>query len=225
MSGKRVKAIIVEGFGTVFLSLFVVGASLNFGAERNTTNLFLIAIMSAIVLAVLIVILLPISGALLNPLLVMWAVFRKDLSLLLGLGIIVLQFVAALLGALLANYFFSTSSLEISKAANLEYTQYLLGFLLAFGLIFIVASIRKLDFNANAAFLLPGWLFISIVFSEGASTANPALTVARIFSQGVLEINSTSALFMISAEVLGTFIAFFVAVYIYGYKLKRIKFK
>lgn len=225
MSGKRVKAIIVEGFGTVFLSLFVVGASLNFGMEQNITNLFLIAVMSAIVLAVLIVILLPLSGALLNPLLVLWAIFRKDLSLLLGVGVIVLQFVAALLGALAANYFFSTKSLEISKATNLEFSQYLLGFFLAFGLIFIVASIRKLDFNANAAFLLPGWLFISILFSEGTSTANPALTVARIFSEGILEINPMGALFMIFAEILGSLTAFLIVLYIYGYKLKRVKLR
>lgn len=225
MSGKRVRAIIVEGFGTVFLSLFVVGASLNFGMEQNITNLFLIAVMSAIVLAVLIVILLPLSGALLNPLLVLWAIFRKDLSLVLGVGVIVLQFVAALLGALAANYFFSTKSFEISRAANLEFSQYLLGFFLAFGLIFIVASIRKLDFNANAAFLLPGWLFISILFSEGTSTANPALTVARIFSEGILEINLMGALFLIFAEILGSLTAFLTVLYIYGYKLKRVKLR
>lgn len=223
MSGKRVRAIIVEGFGTLFLSFFILGASLSFGTEQNIVTLFLIAIMSAIVLAILTVILLPLSGALLNPLLVLWAIFRKDLSLLLGAGVIVLQFAAALLGAFLANYFFSTKSLEISNVASLEFSQYLLALIFAFGLVFIVASIRKLDFNANAAFLLPGWLFISIIFSEGTSTANPALTVARIFSEGVLEINLMSALFITAAEIIGAFTAFLVAIYIYGYKLKKIK--
>ncbi len=225
MSQKRLKALIVELFGTLFLSLFVIGAGINFSQEQDDMNLFLIAIVSALLLAVLIVILLPLSGALLNPLLTMWAVFRKDLTLSLGLIVIFLQTMGAILGAFLANYFFADRSSVSVEQINYGLPNYILGFILAFGLIFIVASIRKLDFNGNSAFLVPGWLFVTVLLSQATSFANPAIEIARVFATGFLAFELSAAGFMILAEMLGAIAAALVAVYIYSYKFKKIKFK
>jgi glycerol uptake facilitator-like aquaporin len=225
MSQKRVKALIVEFFGTLFLSLFIIGTAMSLNQDRTNLSLFLVAAVSSILLAVLIVILLPLSGALLNPLLVMWAIFRKDLTINLGLIVIFLQSVGAILGAYLANYFFATQiSLEVEKVTY-ELPEYLISFLLSFGLIFIVASIRKLDFNGNSAFLIPAWLFATILLSGGTTFSNPSIEIARVFADGFLKFSASNAGLMILAEILGAITAAIVAVYIYGYKLKRIKFR
>ncbi len=225
MSTKRLKALTVEFFGTLFLTFFVIGALVNFDTYSSPANLLLVAATSAIILAVLIVILLPISGALMNPLLVLWAIFRKDLSLALGSLVIFVQTIAALIGAGLATSLLSNKTMMISASENYDLQKYLIAFILSFGLIFIVASIRKLDFNGNSAFLIPGWLFISILISEGYVFANPAIDLGRMFTSGMSAISPTTFAVLTLVEIFGAVVAALAAVYIYGYKLKRIKFK
>jgi len=225
LSTKRIKALTVEFFGTLFLTFFVIGALVNFDTYSSPANLLLVAATSAIILAVLIVILLPISGALMNPLLVLWAIFRKDLSVTLGALVIFVQTIAALIGASLASSLLSNQAVAISLSQKYDMQTYVVAFMLSFGLIFIVASIRKLDFNGNAAFLVPGWLFISILISEGYVFANPAIDLGRMFTNGMSAISPTTFSILTLVEVLGAIVAALAAVYIYGYKLKRIRFK
>jgi glycerol uptake facilitator-like aquaporin len=225
LSTKRIKALTVEFFGTLFLTFFVIGALVNFDTYGSSANLLLVAATSAIILAVLIVILLPISGALMNPLLVLWAIFRKDLSVTLGMLVIFVQTLGALIGAVLANSLLSNQTMAISVSHTYDVQTYVVAFMLSFGLIFIVASIRKLDFNGNAAFLVPGWLFISILISQGYVFANPAIDLGRMFAASMSTIDPITFSILTLVEVLGAIVAALAAIYIYGYKLKRIRFR
>jgi glycerol uptake facilitator-like aquaporin len=192
---------LAEFFGTATLLLAVVGSS--FMAERLTQDgalaLLINATVTAAVLALIIRSAFNLSGAHFNPVVTLTALLLGKIKAIEALVYWISQVLGAIFGVILANLMFaevifSSSSIQRNGAAQL------LGEVIATtGLVFIAFSARKKDVWK----LIPLWIFGAYFFTVSTSFANPAVTLARFFTDAPAGIAGSSLPGFIAAQLLG----------------------
>jgi glycerol uptake facilitator-like aquaporin len=211
-----IKNAMVEFFGTMALLVSIVGSG--FMASNLTEDagvaLLIIASVIALTLLVLIYVLMPISGAFFNPIVVMLSVIKKEMQLSPAVVLIFAQFTGAIAGSLLANYFFTGQPLQYSSYERISNPVFAAEVFASFGLIFIIAVKNVLVPQAALAYLVPAWIFGAIFFTSSTAFANPAVTVARFFTDSVTGIALSSVPWFILAQILGALLAILAAVFL-----------
>ena len=192
---------LAEFFGSATLLLAVVGSS--FMAEQLTKDsaiaLLINAMVTAAVLALIIRSAVNLSGAHFNPVVTLTALLLGKIRSVEALIYLIAQFFGSIFGVLLANLMFtelafSNSSIQRSGAAQL------LGEVIATtGLVFIAFSARK----KHVWKLIPLWIFGAYFFTVSTSFANPAVTLARFFTEAPAGIAGSSLPGFIAAQLLG----------------------
>jgi glycerol uptake facilitator-like aquaporin len=158
------------------------------------------------ILVVLITILGPISGAHFNPAVSLVFVVKRELSPGEGVAYAVAQVVGGVLGAVLAHAMFVLPLLDVSLKARAGSAQMLSEGVAAFGLVLtILAGIK---FAKSAVPWLVG-LYITAAYWFTASTsfANPAVAIARAFTNTFSGIRPVDLPGFIVAEIAGALIA------------------
>src|SRR6185369_7585837 len=133
------------------------------------------------ILVVLITILGPLSGAHFNPVVSMVFALRRELAPRTALLYVAAQIVGGLAGTLLAHAMFDLPILQVATTVRSGSGQWIAEAVAAFGLVFtILAGVR---FRPDAVAWLVG-LYITAAYWFTASTsfANPAVAIARAFS-------------------------------------------
>jgi glycerol uptake facilitator-like aquaporin len=159
---------------------------------------------------VLITILGPISGAHFNPAVTLVFGFRRDIAFNAALLYILAQIIGGVAGTLVAHGMFELPLVQISTHARTGSGQWLAEAVAAFGLVFtILAGLR---FRPDAIPWLVG-LYITAAYWFTASTsfANPAVAVARAFSNTFAGIRPVDLPAFIVAEILGAIVALLLA--------------
>jgi glycerol uptake facilitator-like aquaporin len=202
---RRVAA---EALGTAMLVATVVGSGVM--ADRLTDDVALSLLGNTLptgaILVVLITILGPISGAHFNPAVSLVFTLRGDLSMRDATGYAIAQIVGGLLGTLAAHGMFDLPLLQASTTVRTGTGQWFAEGVAAFGLVFtILAGLR---FRAESIPWLVG-LYITAAYWFTASTsfANPAVAIARAFSDTFAGIRPADLPGFILAELAGALVA------------------
>ena len=106
---------------------------------------------------------------------------KKEIEIKEFICFILFQFTGGLLGVILANTMFGLDTLQISENYRGGSNIYLGEFIATFGLLITILGVRKLSISAVAPAV---GLYISAGywFTSSTSFANPAVTLARGFT-------------------------------------------
>jgi arsenate reductase len=199
-----------EALGTALLVTVVVGSGIS--AERLSADpgvqLLINALATVGGLAVAILVVGPVSGAHLNPVIsaVDWWLGRRDGT---GLGPRALvtygaaQLVGGLLGTAFAQIMYAEPVVEWS-------TQQRSGLRLSFaeavataGLVLVVVTLARDGSVARTAWAVAAYIGAAYFFTASTSFANPAVTVARMATDTFSGIAPRSAPAFVAAQALG----------------------
>ena len=202
---RRVAA---EALGTGLLVATVVGSGIM--ADRLTDDVALALLGNTLptgaILVVLIAILGPVSGAHFNPAVTLAFALRREIEIPAALLYTVAQIAGGIAGALVAHLMFELPLIQLGATARTGTGQWLAEAVAAFGLVFtILAGLR---FRADAIPWLVG-LYITAAYWFTASTsfANPAVAIARAFSDTFAGIRPADLPGFVLAELAGALIA------------------
>lgn len=205
--GRRLFA---EFLGTGLLVTIVVGSGI--AAQQLSPSdvgieLFENSTATVFGLAVLILLLGPVSGAHFNPVvsLVDWFIGRragKGLRLVDVGSYVVAQCLGGIGGALLANAMFSVST-HISTKHRAS-SAHLVGEVVATaGLVALIFALARTQRGVLAAPAVGGYIGAAYWFTSSTSFANPAVTIGRMFSNTFAGIAPQSAPGFIIMQLIG----------------------
>ncbi|WP_314946436.1 MIP/aquaporin family protein [Bradyrhizobium cosmicum] len=200
--------LVAEGLGTCFLLIAVVGSGI-LGvrlAQGNTAvALTANALATAAALYALIEWLGPLSGAHFNPLVTAALVIRGDLSVRTGAAYVPVQLVGAVAGVGMANAMFAAPVFSLSVNDRSGFSNLLSEFVSTFGLLGAVWVCSRLR-PASVAGVVAAYIGGAFWFTA-TDFANPAVTIARAFTDSFAGIRPQDILGFIMAEVLGAAVA------------------
>ena len=203
------KAYLSEYLGTTFLLMIVVGSGIMGQSLSDNDSITLLAntIATGAGLIVLIWMFGKISGAHFNPAVSVVMFANSELSsrnfILYGL----LQVSGAISGTLLANYMFGLDALQVSVNSRSGLNLYISEVVATFGLLLVILRVRTVrsELVAPAVGL---YITSAYWFTSSTSFANPAVTIGRMFTDTFTGIDPGNALFFITAQFIGAFLAF-----------------
>ena len=202
------KIFLGEFIGSSFLVMVIVGSGImaenltNDNALRLTAN----TLATGAGLFVLITAFANISGAHFNPFVSLAMFLRKKINGNLLIIYIPAQILGCLLGVMLANVFFEHNILELSTKNRDGFHIFLSEIIATFGLIFIIFATLK-DGKITIAASVATYIMAGYWFTSSTSFANPAVTIARTFTDSFTGINYLNTPVYILAEFLGALIA------------------
>ena len=204
------KIFLGEFIGSSFLVMVIVGSGImaenltNDNALRLTAN----TLATGAGLFVLITAFANISGAHFNPFVSLAMFLRKKITGKLLIIYIPAQILGCLLGVMLANVFFEHNILELSTKNRDGFHIFLSEVIATFGLIFIIFATLK-DGKITIAASVATYIMAGYWFTSSTSFANPAVAIARTFTDSFTGINYMNTPTYILAEFLGALIAVF----------------
>lgn len=201
-----------EFFGTLFLLATVVGSGImasSLAGENDAPALLGNTIATGAILAVLITVLAPVSGAHINPAVTLVFLLRREISLLLALLYILVQIVGGVTGVWLAHTMFEMEIVQLSTQNRGGFAQGLSEFVATFGLVAtILGGLRTKPEWIGA--LVGLYISAAYWFTASTSFANPAVTIARSLSDTFTGIAPINVPAFWGAQFLGAIVAFFV---------------
>ncbi|MBX2882324.1 MAG: aquaporin family protein [Granulosicoccus sp.] len=175
---------VAEFIGTAFLLATVIGSGIMAAALADGNDAIALlgnTIATGAILVVLITILGPLSGAHFNPAVTLVFAIRREISIPHSAIYILMQILGALFGMLIAHSMFDLELLQFSEKLRTGGAQWLAEGVATFGLLTtILLTIR---FRPDGVAMMVG-LYITAAYWFTASTsfANPAVTIARSFT-------------------------------------------
>jgi len=208
MTSSRPQRLVAEALGTMLLVCAVVGSGIM--AARLTDDVALILLGNTLatgaILVVLITALGPVSGAHFNPAVTIALALRRKAQVSDVAPYVLVQIVGGILGALLAHAMFEQEILQASMTVRTGPAQWLSEGVATFGLVFaIFAGVR----HAPQAVPWMVGLYISAAywFTSSTSFANPAVAIARSFSDTFSGIRPNDLPGFLLAQIAGALIA------------------
>ena len=196
---------VAEFVGTGLLVCVVVGSGI-MGDALSTddgVSLLINTVSTVFALALLIVLIGPISGAHLNPAVTLVNVFLRQQSARESALYIAAQTAGAIGGAILANVMFDLSALQISDRDRTSAGMLVGEVVATAGLIAVIGIVSARKQNAIIPLAVAGWIGSAYFFTSSTSFANPAVTVGRVFSDTFAGIAPESVLPYIAAQLVG----------------------
>ncbi|MGB6351318.1 MAG: MIP/aquaporin family protein [Pseudolabrys sp.] len=199
------RRIAAEGLGTAFLLATVIGSGI-MGERLAGGNLALALLGNTLptgaMLVVLILIFGSISGAHFNPAVSVAFALRGELSWRTLMAYVPIQIAAAILGVWAAHLMFDLPMLQVSTKLRFGPGQWFAEFVATFGLLLTILGCIA---RAPAATPYAVGLYITAAywFTSSTSFANPAVTIARSFSDTFAGIAPTGVSGFIVAQFVG----------------------
>ena len=201
-----------EFVGTAFLLATVIGSGI-MGDTLSGGNIAIALLGNTIptgaILVVLITMLGPISGAHFNPAVTAVFMLRGELSVKDGLFYVIAQILGGILGVVAAHLMFDQAPIQISEKIRTGPAQWFAEWVATFGLLATILGTLKA--RPSAVPMAVG-LYITAAYWYTASTsfANPAVTIARSFSNTFAGIRPVDMPFFIGAQFVGAICALWV---------------
>lgn len=203
------KAVLAEFVGTATLVMTVVGSGI--AAQRLTDDigveLLINALATVAALGVLITILLPISGAHLNPVVTLVMVIRRELRPGLAIAYVGAQVLGGVAGTLIAHGMYERAAVSTyhSDRGSLGTA---LGEVVATGGLVLVILLAQ---RAALAWAVPAWIGAAYFFTSSTSFANPAVTIGRAFTNSFAGIRWVDVPGFVLAQIVGGILAMLLA--------------
>jgi len=203
------RRLVAEFLGTAFLVTAVVGSGI-MGERLANGNVALAllanTIATAAALAALILTFRPISGAHLNPVVSMAEAFLGGIAWREASLYVTAQVSGGILGTACADVMFALPLFTLSRHVRTGTSQWFSEFVATFGLILIIRGCSRFE---------PKWLPVAVAcyiaaaywFTASTSFANPAVTIARSFSDTFAGIRAADVLPFVAAQLCGGFSA------------------
>jgi len=160
------------------------------------------------VLAVLIALLSPVSGAHFNPAVSLVQALRGALSWRDAATYSLVQVVGCCLGAVLAHAMFELPLLQSSLHGRAGPWQWLSESVATFGLLLVVLGHRRLE---DAPWMVAAWIGAAYWFTASTSFANPAITISRSISDTFAGIRPQDVPAFVFSQLAGALLAYAVA--------------
>ena len=197
---------ISEFIGTFILLVSIVGSGI--AGQQYTNDQMVILFSHAVVIGFTLIFIIRIfanfSGAHFNPIVSIIFFLQKELSSRDLFLYILIQIIAAVLGTLFANYIFGLNVIEFSSNIRSGANIYISEFFAATGLLLVILLSRA-DGKNVVSFNVGIYITAALIFTSSTSFANPAVTIARMFTESFTGINPSTVIFFISCQVIGMF--------------------
>jgi glycerol uptake facilitator-like aquaporin len=195
----------------LFLAATVIGSGImaqNLAGGNAAIALLANTGATVAVLAVLIALLAPVSGAHFNPAVSMVQAMRKTMPWREAGAYVVVQLVGCCLGAVLAHAMFGLPWLQSSTHARSGPAQWLSETVATFGLILVILGCRR---DQDTPWMVAAWIGGAYWFTASTSFANPAISVARALSDTFAGIRPRDVPAFVLAELIGAVMASYLA--------------
>jgi glycerol uptake facilitator-like aquaporin len=204
------RRLLAEFIGTALLLIAVVGSGI--AAQRlspGDTGLQLLenAAATAVALVAIILALGPVSGAHLNPVVTLADRFFGGMASRDAVLYIPAQFLGAAAGTLIANLMFDLPAIDWSHETRSGSDLWLGEVVATFGLLLVIFGVVRSGRAAVAPFAVGAYIGGAYFFTSSTSFANPAVTVARMFSDTFAGIAPSSVPAFIVMQVIGAAVA------------------
>ncbi len=196
-----------EGIGSLLLAATVIGSGIM--GERLAGGNVAIALIAntgatVAVLATLIALLGPISGAHFNPAVSLVQALRAALPWREACAYAVIQVIGCCAGAILAHAMFELPLIQSSLHARTGISQWIAEFVATLGLLLVVLGHRRAQ---DAPWMVAAWIGAAYWFTSSTSFANPAISIARSLSDTFAGIAPAHVPAFIAAQILGALAA------------------
>lgn len=218
MAGSMARRLAAEFVGTAFLLATVVGSGIM--AERLAGGNMALALLgntlpTGAILMVLILIFGPVSGAHFNPAVSLAFLLRKQFRWRDLAPYVLAQVAGGLAGMWLAHAMFAEPILQWSGHVRTGPAQFLSEVVATFGLVLTIFGTVRYRPEA-VAYAVGLYISAAYWFTASTSFANPAVTVARAFTDTFSGIAPADAPAFILAQLVGAALAAVVAWAIFG---------
>ena len=209
MTAQDFKKYFIEFLGTSILLATVIGSGI-MGEMLSDGNdaiaLLANTIATGAILYVLITMFGAISGAHFNPAVSLVFLIRREIGFNIFILYIVAQVLGGLLGMLIAHFMFDIDLIQYSSKIRSGPSLWFSEFIAAFGLILTILFTIKENIKSVASSV---GLYITAAYWFTASTsfANPAVTIARTFTDTFSGIHYSGATYFIIAQCFGALLA------------------
>jgi glycerol uptake facilitator-like aquaporin len=179
--GRRLAA---EALGSAFLLATVVGSGImaaSLAGGNGALALLCNTLPTGAILAVLILIFGPVSGAHFNPAVTAAFAVRGELPWLSAGGYVVAQFLGAIVGVWAAHLMFELPVLQFSATVRTGPGQWLAEAIATFGLLLTIFGCLRSS-AASVPYAVGLYITAAYWFTASTSFANPAVTFARSLS-------------------------------------------
>lgn len=196
---------ISEGIGTFLLVAVVVGSGImaeNLSGGNIAVALLGNTIATGAILFVIIKMFGMISGAHFNPVVSLVFYIRGELSLKDFFNYILTQVIFGALAVFTIHYIFEINILQVSSNIRGEYPLLVSEIIATCGLILTILMIRKND-ESSVAIGVALFITAGYWFTSSTSFANPAVTIARMFTNTFTGISPTSFPYFIMGQLIG----------------------
>lgn len=219
MSYSTAQRLTAEALGTTLLVATVVGSGIM--AESLASNNLAVALLgntiaTAAILFVLITALGPVSGAHFNPAVTTVFAVRGEIAWALAASFMLVQIIGAVVGTVLAHAMFDQPLLQASTHVRTGAGQWLSEIVATFALVFTILATLRARRDAvpiSVALVITAGYW----FTASTSFANPAVTIARAFSDTFSGIVPANVPAFVLAQFAGAGAALLVAA-LFGWK-------
>ncbi|MDH3689852.1 MAG: aquaporin family protein [Gammaproteobacteria bacterium] len=213
-----------EFVGTAALLAVVVGSGImgeTLSGGNDALALLGNTLATGAILAVLILIFGPVSGAHFNPAVTLAFAMRREI----GVGDVIaywtVQVLGALLGVVVAHLMFDFPVLEISSKARAGFGQVFAESIATCGLVLTILGCVRVRPQATA-YAVGLYISAGYWFTSSTSFANPAVTIGRCFTDTFSGIQLAHAPAFIAAQFVGALVATVLAVWLWYRSEERI---
>ncbi len=203
------RRLISEWIGTFSLLATVIGSGIM--AERLADGNIAIALLgntipTGAILVVLILIFGPISGAHLNPAVTVAFAIRKEISARDSLLYILTQIIGGISGVLVAHVMFDNPLIDPSTTVRAGLGQWVGEFVATFGLVGTILGCLKARPEA-VPYAVGLYITAAYWFTSSTSFANPAVTIARGFSNTFAGIQPDNIAAFVAVQLIAAILA------------------
>ena len=205
--GRRLLA---EFLGTALLVIAVIGSGIaaqHLSPSDVGLQLFENAAATGAALIAIILALGSVSGAHLNPLVTLADRCLGGMRSREAIGYCTAQVAGGILGAMVANLMFALPAVEWSQKARSGSGLWLAEVVATFGLLLVIFGVVRSGHAPLAPFAVGAYIASAYFFTASTSFANPAVTIARMFTNTFAGIQPASAPAFIAFQIIGAGIA------------------
>lgn len=201
---------LAEFVGTAFLVAAVVGsgiAAVRLSPHDTGLELLENSVITGGALVALILALQPVSAAF-NPVVTL---VERGLGLVStrdAAALVTAQIAGGVLGTVVANLMFSRSAISISTHHRSGHGLWLGEVVATLGLLVVIFGTARAGRADRVAFAVGGYILAAYWFTSSTSFANPAVTIARMFSNSFAGIAPASVLGFVLAQIVGGLVGF-----------------
>lgn len=212
------RKLVAEGIGTAFLLIGIVGSGImgEALADGNAAIALLAnAIATGCILYAIITTLGPISGAHFNPAVTLAFLIRREIPGKTALAYVSVQITGGSIGVWVTHAMFDLTILQVSHTDRTGIGLWLSEVVATFGLLFVIfGGIRS---NRDAVpTLVALYITGAYWFTSSTSFANPAVSIARGFSDTFAGIAPVNVPMFVAMQVVGVGLAALVLPRLFG---------